>query len=75
MNDLSPQDIEAGFVRPLRTSVLHTFCGGMPSIMKPQQAFDMARDPQSWTTCWCVTCGRRLPADQFNWPDGAKVGT
>jgi hypothetical protein len=72
---ITPEDIEQGFVRPLRSSVMHAPCG-RPSAMKPEQAKEMARDPKSWTTCWCMVCGRRLPVEQFTWAaDGEPVGS
>jgi hypothetical protein len=64
-----------GFVRSLRTRVLHAPCG-TTTPMKPQQADDMARNPASWSTCWCNVCGRRLDIKQFTWfPDGSPVGS
>jgi hypothetical protein len=71
---LTPEEAAAGFARPLRTRVLHT-CGAQSS-MQLAQAEDMARDPKSWSTCWCMVCGRRLPIEQFTWAaDGQTIGT
>lgn len=72
---LTPEDQTAGMVRPLRTRVVHKAPCGRESAMKLEQAHDMARDPQSWTTCWCMVCGRRLPIADFTWSDGEPVGS
>jgi hypothetical protein len=81
-NELTDQERAQGFVRPLRTRVLHTTAApgrpvcGRPSAMSIGQAEDMAKDPASWTSCWCAVCGRRLPVNQFTWQaDGSPVGT
>ncbi len=75
---LTAEEVAAGFVRPLRplrTQVLHAFCQST-SAMQPHQAQDMARDPASWSSCWCLLCGRRLPAKEFTWfPTGEAVGS
>lgn len=74
---LTPEEEAAGFVRPLRTRVIHnTPSCGRPSAMASGQAEDMAKDPNLWSTCWCAVCGRRLPVNQFTWhPDGSAVGS
>lgn len=71
---LTEQELAAGFVRPLRLRVLHIFCG-RPSAVMAGQAEDLAKDPASWSTCWCGVCGRRLPIEQFTWVDGSPVGS
>jgi hypothetical protein len=75
---LTDKEQAAGFVRPLRTRVIHnTPACGRPSAMGVGQAEDLARDPKDpqWSTCWCGICGRRLPIDQFTWADGSPVGS
>lgn len=75
--ELTPEERAAGFTRPLRTRVIHTFCGRQ-SAMSAGQAEDLARNPtdSQWSTCWCAVCGRRLPASQFTWfPGGERVGS
>ena len=74
MTALTLEQLGDGFVRPLRTRVIHTFCE-RPSAVASGQAEDMAKDPKSWSTCWCGVCGRRLPIDQFTWADGEPVGS
>ncbi len=72
---LTAEEVASGFVRPLRTRVLHAFCDST-SAVQPHQARDMARDPASWSSCWCLLCGRRLPAKEFTWfPAGEAVGS
>jgi hypothetical protein len=72
---LSLDDIEKGYVRPLRRQVVHREPCGRPTEMHLAQAEDMARDPHSWSTCYCGICGRRLPLEQFTWADGSPVGS
>lgn len=75
MTGLSARDIEEGFVRPVRTRVQHTLCKYV-SELHTKDALDMARDPKSWSSCYCFSCGRRLPAEQFTWHlDGSPVGS
>lgn len=75
MTALTVQELEQGFVRPLRNKVKHAFCG-TTSELRTKDALDMARDPSSWSSCYCLNCGRRLPNDQFHWLiDGEPVGS
>jgi hypothetical protein len=75
MTELSATDLEQGFSRPLRSRVKHTFCGSV-SLMRITDAVQLAHDPESVETCWCLLCGRRLPVFDFVWwPDGESVGS
>lgn len=76
MTELTASELTQGYVRPLRTRVIHAFCG-RPSAMMSGQAEDLARDPKSplWDSCWCGICGRRLPMREFTWADGEPVGS
>jgi hypothetical protein len=72
---LTPEEVANGFIRPMRTRVEHTFCK-TASILRTADALDMARDPKSWSSCYCFVCGRRRPASEFTWfPDGEPVGS
>lgn len=71
---LTPEEQMNGFIRPVRTRVKHS-CGNV-SIVRTVEALDMARDPTSWSSCFCASCEKRLPASQFAWfPDGEAVGS
>lgn len=73
--ELTQQERDQGFTRPVRTRVEHSLCKSV-SILRTMDALDMARDPTSWSSCYCLNCGRRLPADQFRWwPGGEPVGS
>lgn len=75
MTELTVQELEQGFARPLRNKVRHTFCGTV-SELRVKDALDMACDPHSWATCYCLICGRRMPIEQFTWLlDGEPVGS
>jgi len=75
MSELTVQDLEQGFVRPMRTRVRHLFCDSI-SAMRITDAVSLALDPSSKSECWCLLCGRRLPASQFTWfPDLEPVGS
>jgi hypothetical protein len=75
VTELTATEIEQGFKRPLRNKVEHTFCKTV-STLRVKDALDMARDPTSWSSCYCCVCGRRLPADQFVWTlDREPVGS
>jgi hypothetical protein len=72
---LTQQERDQGFARPVRTRVRHTFCETV-SILRTTDALDMARNPASWSSCYCFNCGRRLPNEQFTWfPGGEPVGS
>jgi hypothetical protein len=75
VTELTATEIEQGFKRPLRNKVEHTFCKTV-STLRVKDALDMARDPTSWSSCFCLNCGRRLPNSQFRWfIDGEQVGS
>lgn len=75
MIELTPEEQAKGLVRPFRDRVRHTFCDTVSKVL-PDIAEQMARDPSSWSSCYCMVCGRRLPAEQFTWlVDGSAVGS
>lgn len=74
---LSDEERAKGFVRPLRTSYVHTVCG-TETTMAASIAETYARQPGFYGATYCVRCAKHLPvgADgEFEWDDGSKVGT
>lgn len=73
---LSPGERAKGFVRPLRRSYIHTFCGG-ETRMSQEIAETYARDPNFYNGTFCCGCGKHFPLDQFVWKDAPneRVGS
>lgn len=74
---LSDEERAKGFVRPVRTSYIHTTCGSA-TRMGIRIAETYARDPKFYGATMCVNCRNHFPVGengQFVWEDGTKVGT
>lgn len=74
---LSESERAAGFVRPVRTSYLHTTCGAVTS-MGLSIAETYARDFRFYGSTYCCVCRMHKPVGpegEFVWEDGSKVGT
>lgn len=76
---LDDEDRAKGFVRPLRTSYMHTKCGSV-TTMALAIAETYARDPSFYGATFCVHCSMHRPVGaegEFVWDDGSgqKVGT
>jgi hypothetical protein len=74
---LSDEERAAGYVRPVRTSYVHTVCGSA-TRMSQDIAETYARDPHFYGSTYCTTCRMHRPvgADgEFEWEDGTKVGS
>jgi hypothetical protein len=81
---LPEEEIELGFVRPLRLSYQHVACGSVTRMgLTIAQTF--ARRPSFYTQTFCVACRGHfplktyddtgtLPQFQFFWEDGSPVG-
>lgn len=67
---LSDEERAKGFVRPVRHSYRHTFCGTVTK-MGPALAETYARDPKFYGSTWCMSCLNHLPVGEFTW-DGTK---
>lgn len=63
-----------GFVRPYYDSYIHLKCGST-TTMGPALAETYARDPKFYGATFCWRCNTHLPVDEFEWPDGKKVGS
>lgn len=75
---LAQEEIDQGFVRPLRRSYKHMACG-VVTTMGTTIAATYARDPHFYSGTFCCGCGAHFPVGpdgQFVW-DGTdqKVGT
>lgn len=74
---LSDEERAQGFVRPLRTTYVHTECGTKTSMAR-LIAETYAVSPSFYGATYCAACRRHRPvgADgEFVWEDGSKVGT
>lgn len=72
---LSEEERAKGFVRPVRTTYVHTKCGGV-TTMGIALAETYARNPKFYGATYCVHCQKHLAVDEFLW-DGTdqKVGS
>lgn len=72
---LSEEERAKGFVRPVRTTYVHTKCGAA-TTMGLALAETYARDPKFYGSTYCTGCQKHLAVDEFVW-DGTseKVGS
>lgn len=76
---LCDEERAKGFVRPVRTSYIHTKCGTKTTMgLKLSETY--ARDPEFYSGTFCCGCGGHYPVGvdgEFIWDDnsGEKVGT
>lgn len=77
---LSQEELDKGFVRPVRRSYVHTKCGTV-TTMATRIAETYARDPKFYGGTYCAGCKTHFPlvaADgpQFRWDaDNTPVGS
>lgn len=74
---LSDSERAAGFVRPVRSSYVHTTCGAS-TRMNAAIAETYAREPFFYGSTYCCVCQMHRPVGEFGefiWDDGSKVGT
>ena len=75
---LSDEELDKGFIRPIRTSYLHLICNTV-TTMSYELAATYARQPNFYGATYCCRCSMHLPVGpdgEFIWePDGSKVGT
>lgn len=71
---LSKEEIDKGFVRPIRRAYVHKECG-VATKMNETIAETYARDPKFYGSTYCVSCKKHLPVADFNWDDGEVVGS
>lgn len=63
---LSEEEIAKGFTRPVRTTYVHSTCGGVTTMSRPI-AETYARDPYFYGYTYCVSCHQHLPVSEFKW--------
>jgi len=75
---LSQEELDKGFVRPVRKSYKHLPCG-VVTVMGQAIAETYARDPKFYGGTYCVHCQDHFPVGEhgeFVWDGtGEKVGT
>lgn len=75
---LSQDELDKGFVRPVRLSYIHTTCGA-ETTMALKIAETYARNPGFYGSTYCVKCQMHRPVGEngeFVWTDtDQKVGT
>jgi hypothetical protein len=76
---LSKEELDKGFIRPVRLTYIHEACGGVTS-MSQTIAETYARNPKFYGGTYCAHCQKHLPVGpdgEFVWDDfsGEKVGT
>lgn len=74
---LSEEERAKGFIRPLRLSYVHEYCGSA-TTMSMTIAETYATQPDFYGATYCVKCGVHRPVGakgEFVWDDGTKVGT
>lgn len=73
---LSEEERAKGFVRPVRSTYVHTrgAACGTATRMGQQLAETYARDPWFYGSTYCVGCGMHLPVSEFDWDDGSRLG-
>jgi hypothetical protein len=72
---LSPDEIDKGFVEPLRESYYHERCG-TTTTMVYEIAATCARNPEFYGATWCSRCGDHYPVGvhgQFVWMERGKI--
>ena len=67
---LSDEERAKGFVRPVRSSYIHTKCGGLTK-MGSALAETYAREPRFYGATYCVHCTAHFPVAEFQW-DGTS---
>lgn len=63
---LSEEERTKGFVRPVRTTYIHTTCGQATS-MATEIAESFAKDPKMYSQTFCSKCKDHLPVSEFIW--------
>lgn len=72
---LSEEERAKGFMRPLRTSYIHSVCGSV-TTMGLALSETYARDPKFYGATFCCACRMHKPVAEFTWEaDGEVVGS
>ncbi len=69
---LCPKEREKGYIRPYRDTYIHRIssCNSVTTIGFPI-AETYARDPNFYSSTFCVLCGSHFPVEEFVW-DGTN---
>ena len=69
---LSEEERAQGFVRPVRRTYIHTYCGGA-TTMSQALAETYARDPKFYGATYCFLCSMHRPVAEFTWDGTDEV--
>lgn len=77
---LAEEERAKGFVRPVRYSYVHKFCGVQTRMNSQTIAETYARNPKFYSGTFCCGCGQHFRFDdpvkgEFTWDDGERVGS
>ncbi|MCP6727322.1 MAG: hypothetical protein KJI69_04935 [Patescibacteria group bacterium] len=72
---LSQEELDKGFVRPVRTTYVHDVCGDETKV-NITIAETYARNPKFYGSTYCISCGMHLHVSEFRWSkDNEVVGS
>lgn len=71
---LSDEERAKGFVRPYRTTYIHTEGCGARTTMNRAISETYARDPKFYGATYCTGCRMHRPVSEFEWTDGQELG-
>jgi hypothetical protein len=69
---LPKDELEKGFIRPIRDKYIHTKCG-VETKMNMEIAKTYARNPKFYGSTYCVGCEKHLPVSEFKWSNSDEV--
>lgn len=69
---LSQEELNKGFVRPVREKYVHDKCLGMTK-MGTKIAETYARNPKQYHSTYCVHCQDYFPVEEFKWDGTTEV--
>ena len=69
---LPQEELDKGFIRPVRTKYIHTKCG-VETKMNLQIAETYARNPKFYGSTYCVSCEKHLPVSEFKWSNTDEI--
>lgn len=73
--ELTPEEVAAGYIRPVRDRYTHERCG-VATVLSANVAASFATMPGGhYGKIWCAKCRDGFPAAGFVWDDGDKVGS
>lgn len=72
---LTEEELNLGYVRPLRKEYRHDRCGEITSVSL-MVAEVLASYPRYYASVLCSTCAVQMPVREFRWTeDGHRVGS